>query len=92
MGNGRRRKTKKKESRNEKWRTDKIVFTKQEYIKEEFTRKELTEIIKNIKRRKAPGPDETPMEIFKEMDEDNKEEVRNILNDWWREEKYRTNN
>ena len=43
--------------------------------------------LRKFKRRKAPGPDEIPMEIFKEMDEENLEEIKEILNYWWNNEK-----
>ena len=39
--------------------------------------------LKKLKRRKAPGPDETPMEIFKEMNEETRQEILNITNKWW---------
>ena len=52
----------------------------------DITMKELLSIIKKFKRRKAPGPDEIPMEVFKEMNRANLEEVLNILNQWWNEE------
>ena len=42
--------------------------------------------VKKIKRRKAPGPDEIPMEIFKEMDEENLEEILKLPNQWWKDE------
>lgn len=42
-------------------------------------------MIKIFKRRKAPGPDEMPMEVFKEMKTESLEEIREILNEWWRE-------
>ena len=48
--------------------------------------KELNAVIKKLKRRKAPGPDEIPTEILKEMDEENREIIRELLNIWWREE------
>ena len=31
----------------------------------------------------APGPDEVPLEIFKEMDKEAKEYILEILNEWW---------
>ena len=48
--------------------------------------KELKDILKQFKRRKSPGPDEVPMEIFKSMNELNLDEVIKILNEWWNEE------
>ena len=43
--------------------------TENDYNIEEITIEELKAIINRIKRRKAPGSDEIPMELFKEMNE-----------------------
>ena len=32
------------------------------------------------------GPDERPMEAFKEMDDENLEIITEMLNEWWRTE------
>ena len=48
-----------------------------------LTLTELRAILKKFKRRKAPGPDEVPMEFFKEMDDDTLAFVMGTLNDWW---------
>ena len=37
-----------------------------------------------MKRNKASGPDEIPMEVFKEMDDDNKGQIVEILYHWYR--------
>ena len=42
--------------------------------------------IKKYKRRKSPGPDEVPMELFEEMNNECLQEVANLLNQWWNEE------
>jgi hypothetical protein len=42
--------------------------------------------IKKFKRRKAAGPDEVPIELFKEMDDDMLDVIGEILNEWWRTE------
>ena len=47
---------------------------------------EIRAIIKKLKRRKAAGPDEIPTEVFKEMGIEGLEEVRTIMNIWWKEE------
>ena len=57
-----------------------ILILKVIYVK--FQKKYL----KKAKRRKATGPDEIPIEFFKEMDDDNLQELLNALNKWWREE------
>eukprot|EP00973_Karenia_brevis_P031054 4283832-Karenia_brevis.AAC.1 len=46
----------------------------------------LKEVIRKFKRHKSPGPDLIPMEIFKEMTDENLEEIRGLLNLWWAEE------
>ena len=48
----------------------------------EITHEELKLVLKKFKRRKAPGPDEVPMEIFKEMSDENLNIVLDILNEW----------
>eukprot|EP00959_Pyramimonas_sp_CCMP1952_P473558 9501935-Pyramimonas_sp.AAC.1 len=44
---------------------------------------ELRAILKKFKRRKALGPDEVPMEFFKETDDDTLALVLDTLNDGW---------
>ena len=50
---------------------------------------ELETTIKQLKRRKRPGPDEIPIEYFKELDDENEQEVLNIMHEWWRNETMR---
>ena len=45
---------------------------------------ELKAIIRKLKRRTAPGPDKTPTELLKELEEANLELVLELMNDWWR--------
>ena len=52
----------------------------------EITKEELDLIVKKLKRRKTPGPDEIPMEAFKEMDDENLEHLLKTLNEWWKHE------
>ena len=47
---------------------------------------ELIAVIRKMKRRKAPGPDQVPIELFKEMYTRNLMEVLALLNEWWAEE------
>ena len=44
---------------------------------------ELEKNLKKMKRNKTPGPDEITMEVFKDMDEGNREYVLEIINEWW---------
>ena len=47
---------------------------------------EIKAIIKRLKRRKAAGPDEIPVELLKELGEEGLWEIRNVLNEWWNAE------
>ncbi len=44
---------------------------------------EFNKVVKKLKRHKACGPDDVPMEVFKEMDDYQKKKVIDILNEWW---------
>ena len=44
---------------------------------------EIKAIIKRLKRRKAAGLDEIPVELLKELGEEGLWEVKNLLNEWW---------
>ena len=44
---------------------------------------ELIAILAKLKRGKTPGPDEMPMEFFKELEQDTMALVLGILNEWW---------
>ena len=65
---------------------EKITKQKQNYNLDEITYQELIAVIKKFKKGKAPGPDEVPMEIFKQMNKGNLEEILKIINKWWNEE------
>ena len=54
-----------------------------------ISRKELWRAVKKLKRRKSTGPDEVPIEILKEMNDKNIDEVLALLNSWWEKEKVR---
>ena len=45
--------------------------------------KELERVIKKLERRKAPGPDNIPTEIIKELDEADKQEILKLMIFWW---------
>jgi len=51
----------------------------------DFDFDELSFIVKKLKRGKAAGPDEIPMEFYKWLDEENLCYVLDIINGWWRE-------
>ena len=77
----------KQQQQREGIRKDRIIEENENYNTQEITLQELKQIIKKFKRRKAPGPDEIPMEIFKEMDDENLANTLELLNQWWKEEK-----
>ena len=52
----------------------------------DITMTELMGAIRKLKRGKTPGPDCVPLEVFKEMEEDQLNVVLETLNVWWRTE------
>ena len=66
--------------------TDKIVTQSKTYNTQDITLEEIKTVLKKCKRRKAPGPDEMPMEIILEMTDSNLENIARIMNAWWAEE------
>jgi len=63
-----------------------IIHEKLGYDLEPPTLKEITQVIKQMKKNKSPGPDGIPMELFKEMDVDNLTTVLSIIRNWWQKE------
>ena len=57
---------------------------------EDFTLEELRFIIRKMKRGKAAGPDEIPMELFKWLDDENLTSFLDILNSWWKHANFQT--
>ena len=55
------------------------------YNTSSITMEELRSVLRKFKRRRAPGPDEMQMEIFKEMDDEVLRYVLEVLNEWWNE-------
>ena len=47
---------------------------------------EIQEVIRKFKRNKATGPDEIPIEIFKELETRALEHIATALNIWWDDE------
>ena len=47
---------------------------------------EIRAAIKKRKRRKAPGPDEIPTDLLKEMTEENISEIQELFKQWWEQE------
>ena len=48
-----------------------------------FNLSELSAIITKLKRNKATGPDDIPIEFFKWLHDDNRQKVLNLINFWW---------
>ena len=44
---------------------------------------EVRKQLKKTKRRKAPGPDDIPMEFIKELSDVKREIYRQTINEWW---------
>ena len=57
-------------NKHENISTSKIVHKDLNYNTEPPSLQEIKKAIKKLKRRKATGPDEIPIELFKEMDDD----------------------
>ena len=74
------------EARQQVFCTDPIITEDLGYNVNIITLPELRRTVKKFKRRKAPGPDNVPMEVFKEMDDEALAEVLGVLNSWWTQE------
>ena len=77
-GRSRERKLTKKEG---------IIKTKtdseyKEYKTGRITMAEISRVLKQMKRNTAPGPDDITMEVFKDMDNENREYILEIKNEW----------
>ena len=57
----------------------------------EFNLQEIREILRAMKRNKASGPDEIPMEVFKLMNDENLEVLVDIINEWWNQSTFPEN-
>ena len=67
-------------------RTPIINQADQNYNTDVPTTQEILIAIIKLKRRKAPGPDEIPTELLKELKAENLEELQKILSIWWNQE------
>ena len=47
---------------------------------------EIFRAIRKLKRRKAPGPDDIPTGLLKELREDNIKEIQKLFKQWWENE------
>ena len=64
----------------------KIIETDLGINTDEIKMAELMEAIRKMKRGKTPGPDGVPLEVFKELHEEQLQIVLDTLNAWWRDE------
>ena len=73
---------------DEPWLQDNLVEYEpwEKYDTTPPTMKEIKGVIKKLKRRKAAGPDEIPVELLKEMNDKQIGQVREILVAWWNDE------
>jgi hypothetical protein len=63
----------------------KIVQEELKISQSVFDIDELIKAIRKLKRRKTPGPDEVPIELFKELDEAALISILQIINQWYQE-------
>ena len=49
----------------------------------EVSLEEMKEFQKQLKRNKAPGPDDITTDFIKDLEEDNLEKLRILVNEWW---------
>ena len=71
--------------------TDNILRTKLAvpdlpYCMTDITAQEIRAHVTRLKKQKAMGPDEVPMETFKELDEESMQLVAKVFNYWWNQE------
>jgi hypothetical protein len=52
----------------------------------EFSKEEIKKVVKNMKRNTAPGPDHIPIEFYQTCWEIIKEEVMDLVNEFWAHE------
>ena len=64
----------------------KLIEQDLDFDTSEIKLEEVRNYQKKAKRRKAPGPDEIPVEFYKEMNDENLQEIVDQLNKWWKEE------
>ena len=63
----------------------KLLKIKPTFNTRRFTMRELRRVIRRFKRRKATGPGQVPMELYREMSENRLEDILAALNEWWEE-------
>ena len=68
---------------HEPTRTRKCYFREPTFNTENITIEELNAILHKLKKRKAAGPDDLPIEFYKWLDQENRTQVLNLLNHWW---------
>ena len=79
-------KTRRNEAKEKTINRQPIYETSNRYNEEDFTMDELNNTIKKLKRRKATGPDDMPIEALKELGEEGRSIMLEIINKWWRGE------
>lgn len=62
-----------------------------DYNQSSFTLLELKAVIKKMKRNKACGPDDIPIEYFKWLNDPSLEYVLDLLNQWWNGQQFPIN-
>ena len=67
---------------------DKVIEADLNINTAEITKAELDDIIRSMKGNKAPGPDRAVSELYKWLDEGNRNVFREMLNECWRSHAY----
>ena len=63
-----------------------VIRERGQYDIENIRLQEAREAIRKFRRRKAPGPNEIPMEMLKELDDENLQSLVDVMNGWWENE------
>ena len=64
----------------------KMIAFELPYNTSPITFQELHDALKRAKNNKAAGPDNIPVELFKYLDNGNRDILLTVLNDWWSRE------
>ena len=62
---------------------NKVHSKKLNFDKPPFKIEELNAVLKKFKKRKAAGPDDEALELYQNLDQENRMRLLEIINDWW---------
>ena len=81
-GNTKTAETAAKHDSTKEFRNNLLFGTMADIKTGQYELKELKTVLKKMKKKKAPGPDEIPADLFKVMDDESLEIVLKMLNEW----------